>query len=107
MPSIETTNISSVIAKIAHPSSNNSVRPAATTPPSTAQMALAAQQVAAATAVKPREDAVRYTQTPKRVEGVFAVQKEPGERKEESPQNDDQPEGEPGGQPKKKLSLRV
>jgi hypothetical protein len=70
-------------------------------------VALAAQQAVAATAVKPREDAVRITQTPKRVEGIFAVQKEPDATEEDSPQNDDQPEGHTGSPPKKKLSLRV
>jgi hypothetical protein len=107
MPSIETTNISSAIAQTAHPTSNNSVRPTVTAPPSSAQVALAAQQAVAATAVKPREDAVRITQTPKRVEGIFAVQKEPDATEEDSPQNDDQPEGHTGSPPKKKLSLRV
>jgi glycyl-tRNA synthetase beta subunit len=109
MPSIQTTNISTAVAQTAHPSSNSAVR-AAVNSTSPTQLALASQQAAAITAVAAREDAVRIVKNPKRVEGIFGVQKDKSEEESdaESPaENNDSKEGSSDGPVRKKLSLRV
>lgn len=109
MPSIQTTNISTVVAQTAHPSTNQAVRAASTTTSPT-QLALISQQAAAIAKVAVKDDAVRVTKNPKRVEGVFAIDKD---KPENSPDAENQensgesPQGKSEGPIKKKLSLRV
>lgn len=109
MPSIQTTNISTVVAQTAHPSTNQAIR-ATSASTSPTQLALISQQAAAIAKVAVKDDAVRVTKNPKRVEGVFAIDKDkpedsPGaENKENGAESS---EGEPEGPIKKKLSLRV
>lgn len=74
-------------------------------PPPPPTLAQISQQAAAIAKVAVKEDAVRVTKNPKRVEGVFAVQKDKSEDSSESTESDDGRDstpGQPAGPAKKK-----